>query len=110
MKQLLLPIDITESTPQMTIGDREKFEAIKAISPEKIARIYSEAPQPNFIPPKTELIQPGYDFGLKNYGNFWVQLRPFFGVFHCQTGETILFEASADYLPEVADKIAEILT
>ncbi|MDJ0553373.1 MAG: hypothetical protein QNJ68_02815 [Microcoleaceae cyanobacterium MO_207.B10] len=101
MKQLSLPIDIPETIPQMTIGDRCKFEAIKAISPNDICAVSLEEPEQNFTP------EPEWD--AQWFGSFWVQFSPLLIVLHPTTGNSISFYGDDTDLPEIADKIAHIL-
>ena len=102
MKQLSL-FDTPENISQFTQQDRDKFEAIKNISPEDIMTISQEEPEPNFIP------EPEWDAQWFR-DSWWVQWSPVLFVFHPITGNCISFNGDDTDLVEIADKIAEILT
>ena len=101
MKQLSLDLGYTETTPQMTIGDREKFEAIKAISPEDILTVNQEKAEPDF--------NPHPEWEGQWFRNFWIQWHPILTVFHPSTGNSIVFDGDDSDLEVLADSIAEIL-
>lgn len=101
MKQLSL-FDISEAIPQLQIYEQQKFEAIKNISPEDVMTIAQETPESEFIPePEWE----GQWFG----SSWWVQWSPILTVFHPITGNFIAFDGDDTDLPEIADKISQIL-
>ncbi len=100
MKQLSL-FEGLETTPQLQ-KDREKFEAIKNISPGDIMTISQEKPEPDFVP---ETEWEGQWFG----SSWWVQWSPILTVFHPRTGHLISFNGDDTDSPEIADKISEIL-
>jgi hypothetical protein len=102
IKQLSL-IDIPETIPQFTAQERDKFEEIKAISSEDIMVISQDEPEPQFTP------DPEWDAQWFR-GSWWVQWSPILSVFHPRTGNGIMFNADDEDLPEVADKISEILS
>ena len=101
MKQLSLDIGYTETTPQMTLGDREKFEAIKAISADDIMTVCQEKADPDFAP------HPEWEGQW--FSNFWIQWHPILVVFHPITGYSIAFDGDDSDLEVVADNIIEIL-
>ncbi|MDJ0516766.1 MAG: hypothetical protein QNJ74_11115 [Trichodesmium sp. MO_231.B1] len=100
MKQLSL-FEGLEVTPQLQ-KDNEKFEQIKVISPEDIMTISQEKPEPIFTP------EPEWE--AQWFGSYWwVQWSPILTVFHPTTGNLISFNGDDTDLPEIADKISEIL-
>ncbi len=102
MKQLSL-FELPETIPQFSQRDREKFEAIKDISPEDIMAISQEKPEPGFTP------DPEWD--SQWFGSFWwVQWSPILTVYHPVTGNYITFNGDDSDLPEIADEISQILT
>ncbi|NES64314.1 MAG: hypothetical protein F6K24_03080 [Okeania sp. SIO2D1] len=101
MKQLSLELGYTETTPKMTAGDREKFEAIQAISPDDIMIVCQEKPEPDF--------HPHPEWEGQWFRTFWVQWNPLLTVLHPDSGYLIVFDGDDSDLNPVADDIAEIL-
>lgn len=101
MKQLFSNIGCTDTTPQITPGDREKFEAIQAISPRDIVTVCQEKADPEFTP------HPEWEG--KWFSNFWVQWHPILTVLHPVSGYLIAFDGDDSDLGVVADNIVGIL-
>ena len=99
MKQLSL-FEGFETTSEIQ-KDREKFEAIKNISPGDIVTISQEEIELDFTP---EPEWQGQWFG----SSWWVQWSPILTVIH-KNGYLISFDGDDTDLPEIADKISEVL-
>jgi hypothetical protein len=101
MKQLSL-LKGMEACPQVQ-KDKEIFKQIKAISPEDIMLISQYKPRLKYT---TNSEWDGRWFRT----SWWVSWSPFLSVYHPKSGVRIMFNADDEDLPEVADKISEILS